>query len=230
MPLWHTSFIITSTLSECFLDNDEWFFSLFSSGHTNFVLASLENPASVSPYRVNTSYRRPAGGDSDHGYSTMTPHEDSEHASIPCLDPFSIGKDRFRPPNSLSKTPALPPPPHSSTRRSRSPTPPQTRLPSSVYSPIPEQTILPQRSSLVPEQTVLPTSATHIPERGSRNILANVTVHMVDSHWHITWHVLNMTLCQNMTFWTILITFISSHIHSFTSPKSSAHSIHIIIH
>ena len=157
---------------------------LLVSGHTNFVLASMENPASVSPYRVNTSYRRPAGGDSDHGYSTMTPHEDSEHASIPCLDPFNISKDRFRPPNSLSlsKTPVLPPPPQSSSRRSRSPTPPQTRL-SSLYTAIPEQTVLPR--SGVPGQTVLPrgsTVATIIPENGPHNILANVQVHMVDSH------------------------------------------------
>ena len=42
----------------------------------------LDNVAIVSPYRVNTGYRRPAGGDSDHGYSTAgysvstsTPHE-----------------------------------------------------------------------------------------------------------------------------------------------------------
>lgn len=42
----------------------------------------LDNVAIVSPYRVNTGYRRPAGGDSDHGYSTAgysystsTPHD-----------------------------------------------------------------------------------------------------------------------------------------------------------
>ncbi|KAL5022166.1 hypothetical protein ScPMuIL_001321 [Solemya velum] len=67
------------------------------AGHTNFVLATFDNPASISPYRVNTSYRRPAGGDSDHGYSTMTPHEDSEHASLPCLEPLIIGRDRYKP-------------------------------------------------------------------------------------------------------------------------------------
>lgn len=46
----------------------------------------------VSPYRVPTNYRRPPGGDSDHGYSTMTPHEDSELA--PYFEPLLIGKDR----------------------------------------------------------------------------------------------------------------------------------------
>ncbi|OAD54774.1 VWFA and cache domain-containing protein 1 [Eufriesea mexicana] len=32
----------------------------------------------ISPYKVSTNYRKPPGGDSDHGYSTMTPHDDSE--------------------------------------------------------------------------------------------------------------------------------------------------------
>lgn len=32
----------------------------------------------VSPYRMSSGYRRPPTGDSDHGYSTMTPHEDTE--------------------------------------------------------------------------------------------------------------------------------------------------------
>ncbi|KAK3089856.1 hypothetical protein FSP39_007106 [Pinctada imbricata] len=141
-----------------------------SSGHTNFVLATFENPASVSPYRVNTSYRRPAGGDSDHGYSTMTPHEDSEHASLPCLEPLIIGKDRYKPGSlSVVKTPGKLPPPPSSSRRSRSPTPPQTRYPG--YQPIPEQTVLPC-------QTVINTP---IPEV-INNVIAKVQVHMVDTH------------------------------------------------
>ncbi|KAL3869969.1 hypothetical protein ACJMK2_042589 [Sinanodonta woodiana] len=140
------------------------------AGHTNFVLATFDNPASVSPYRVNTSYRRPAGGDSDHGYSTMTPHEDSEHASLPCLEPLIIGKDRYKPTvYSMSRTPVLPPPPSTISRRSRSPTPPQTRL--SGYQPIPEQTTLPRQTFL----------NTPIPEN-SHNILANVQVHMVDTY------------------------------------------------
>ncbi|KAG5317114.1 CAHD1 protein, partial [Acromyrmex heyeri] len=47
-----------------------------------------DNVARISPYRVSTNYRRPPGGDSDHGYSTMTPHDDSEQqtfASEPLL-------------------------------------------------------------------------------------------------------------------------------------------------
>lgn len=38
--------------------------------------------APISPYRVSTNYRKPPGGDSDHGYSTMTPHDDSEQQTF----------------------------------------------------------------------------------------------------------------------------------------------------
>ncbi|KAL0107464.1 hypothetical protein PUN28_014649 [Cardiocondyla obscurior] len=41
-----------------------------------------DNVAPISPYRVSTNYRRPPGGDSDHGYSTMTPHDDSEQQTF----------------------------------------------------------------------------------------------------------------------------------------------------
>lgn len=142
---------------------------IFITGHTNFVLATFENPASISPYRVNTSYRRPAGGDSDHGYSTMTPHDDSEHASLPCLEPLIVSKDRYKPGiHSSTKTPSIPPPPSVASRRSRSPTPPQTTL--SGYQPIIEQ--------VDPSQTVIYTPTHDNPH----SILANVQVHMVDSH------------------------------------------------
>ncbi|XP_059470821.1 VWFA and cache domain-containing protein 1 [Neocloeon triangulifer] len=49
-----------------------------------------ELPSAISPYRVSTNYRRPPGGDSDHGYSTMTPHDDSEHT--PCAEPLLLAK------------------------------------------------------------------------------------------------------------------------------------------
>lgn len=142
-----------------------------TSGHTNIVLATFDNPAaSISPYRVNTTYRRPTGGDSDHGYSTMTPHEDSEQASTTCIEPLIIGRDRYRPNSSSAPktTPMLPPPP-AHNRRSRSPTPPQTQLPK--HATIPEQT-----ASLIPGQTTIPeTTSPH-------HVIANVQVHMVDSH------------------------------------------------
>ena len=92
----------------------------------------------MSPYKVNTSYQRPTPqlGESDHGYSTMTPHEtdNSENASITTSIRCGsiIGRDRYRPPG-LYKQPAssvdldgiamvmpvLPPPP--SNRRSNTP-------------------------------------------------------------------------------------------------------------
>ena len=138
-----------------------FYFYYAISGHTNFVLSTFENPASISPYRVNTSYRRPAGGDSDHGYSTMTPHEDSEHASLPCLEPLI--KERYKP-GSLSvvkNTPGKIPPPPSHYRRSRSPTPPK------YYQPIPEQTIIPPQTTIIEHPS---------------SVIANVQVHMVDTH------------------------------------------------
>ncbi|XP_064624547.1 VWFA and cache domain-containing protein 1-like isoform X2 [Lineus longissimus] len=140
------------------------------SGHTNIVLASFENAASISPYRVNTMYRRPTTGDSDHGYSTMTPHEDSEQASTTCIEPLIVGKDRYKPSAYISKAPAIPPPPSSGTRRSRSPTPPQTRLPT-------HHTVIPEQHAIGP-MTVLPESSHHNPH----HVIANVQVHMVDTH------------------------------------------------
>lgn len=50
------------------------------NSHDNKLLncEKIISEISPSPYRIATNYRRP-NGDSDHGYSTMTPHEDSEH-------------------------------------------------------------------------------------------------------------------------------------------------------
>ena len=157
------------------------------SGHANIVLATFENPASISPYRVNTSYRRPTGGESDHGYSTMTPHEDSEQASTTCLEPLIIGRDRYRPSSTnssvISKPGALPPPP-GINRWSRSPTPPQTQLlvmgglsPTTRTATIPETTVL-------GPQTVLPSDIGTVVGDGHspHSVIANVQVHMVDSH------------------------------------------------
>lgn len=44
--------------------------------------------AAVSPYRAPSVYRRPPNADSDHGYSTMTPHDDSENAGFTLADPL----------------------------------------------------------------------------------------------------------------------------------------------
>lgn len=59
------------------------------SGHQDKLLLANEPVAPVSPYRVLTGYRRPnAAGESDHGYSTMTPHDDSEHQAFALVEPF----------------------------------------------------------------------------------------------------------------------------------------------
>ncbi|XP_022243736.1 VWFA and cache domain-containing protein 1-like isoform X1 [Limulus polyphemus] len=73
-------------------DETEFNEDLHPVAHSNVVLQSFENAVPVSPYRANSAYRRPAGGESDHGYSTMTPHEDSEHMP-PYFEPLLIGKD-----------------------------------------------------------------------------------------------------------------------------------------
>ncbi|XP_013403576.1 VWFA and cache domain-containing protein 1-like [Lingula anatina] len=144
------------------------------TGHTNIVLATFDTPASISPYRVNPNYRRPpAGGDSDHGYSTMTPQDDSEQASMTCIEPLITNKDRINKYKAQqyigTRLPTIPPPPQSAHRRSRStsrsPTPAQqggTLLPDDICKPpVSEQTILPQDPHCV---------------------IAPVTVHMVDTH------------------------------------------------
>lgn len=144
------------------------------AGHTNIVLATFDNPASISPYRVSTNYRRPAGGDSDHGYSTMTPQEDSEQASTACLEPLIIGRDRYRPSSSsitkMSASGMLPPPP---SHRHSSPIPLATHLePQTQLEPHLQQTQLEPLTHL-PQQTIID---------GPHHIMAPVTVHMVDSH------------------------------------------------
>ncbi|XP_034936002.1 VWFA and cache domain-containing protein 1 [Chelonus insularis] len=51
-----------------------------SKNHLDSLLHESTPP--ISPYRVSSGYRRPPGGDSDHGYSTMTPHDDTEQQSF----------------------------------------------------------------------------------------------------------------------------------------------------
>ncbi|XP_013142701.1 PREDICTED: VWFA and cache domain-containing protein CG16868 [Papilio polytes] len=58
------------------------------------LLPAMEIEAPISPYRVITGYRRPhTAGDSDHGYSTMTPHEDSEATGFSVNDPIILSDD-----------------------------------------------------------------------------------------------------------------------------------------
>ncbi|CAG4966688.1 unnamed protein product [Colias eurytheme] len=58
------------------------------------LLPAMEIEAPISPYRVITGYRRPhTAGGSDHGYSTMTPHEDSEATGFSVNDPTVLSDD-----------------------------------------------------------------------------------------------------------------------------------------
>lgn len=47
--------------------------------------------SSDSPYRTNY-FRRLPNGESDHGYSTMTPHDDSDHACFALVEPLINNK------------------------------------------------------------------------------------------------------------------------------------------
>lgn len=58
------------------------------------LLPAMEIEAPISPYRVITGYRRAhTAGGSDHGYSTMTPHEDSEATAFSINDPIILSDD-----------------------------------------------------------------------------------------------------------------------------------------
>ena len=166
------------------------------AGHTNILLAAFDNhPANISPYRVNTAYRRPAVCDSDHGYSTMTPHDDSEHASMPCLDRRSVGKDHMKPPYSASCAPTSTPanvpllsPPPSSKSRSRSSTPPHTRPSNPTHPAIREQMCaVPEGDTALPGATLTGQAidsqdvSVAALSRQPHHIMASIQVHVVDS-------------------------------------------------
>lgn len=48
--------------------------------------------SSDSPYRSASYFRRLPNGESDHGYSTMTPHDDSDHACFTLVEPLINNK------------------------------------------------------------------------------------------------------------------------------------------
>lgn len=134
---------------------------------------------------MNTTYRRPTNAESDLGYSTMTPQDDSEQASTTCIEPLIIGRDRYRPSSSVGSKSGILPPPPPSCHKARSPSPPalsaQTKLLlAKDTTPIAENTqdIL-SASTLVPGHTVLPMTADLA---GPNKVVANVQVHMVDTH------------------------------------------------
>ncbi|KFB42960.1 hypothetical protein ZHAS_00010834 [Anopheles sinensis] len=63
--------------------------NLLMNGQHNANYMIIPNVA--SPYQMSADYRRPngagGGGSSDHGYSTMTHHEESEHLCLSNVDP-----------------------------------------------------------------------------------------------------------------------------------------------
>ena len=65
-------------------------------GHSNYGLHH-NSISVVSPYKMNPGYRRPrpAGTDSDHGYSTMTPGGDQDSEIMSCLG-SSINQPRIK--------------------------------------------------------------------------------------------------------------------------------------
>lgn len=63
-------------------------------GNHRDKLLQEEKPDPVSPYCVASNYRRAAAtADSDHGYSTMTPHDESEHLSLAPVEVDSLEDD-----------------------------------------------------------------------------------------------------------------------------------------
>ncbi|KNC33688.1 VWFA and cache domain-containing protein [Lucilia cuprina] len=66
---------------------------------------NLMNAADISPYHMSTgsSYRRPPNGESDHGYSTMTPHEDSsDHQCFTLAEPLLLNDKRHSKSDTMS--------------------------------------------------------------------------------------------------------------------------------
>ena len=144
----------------------------FFLGHTNIILSTFETTANVNPYYVNTSYRRPTNMESDYGYSTMTPQEDSEQASTSCVESFVMSRDRYRPSpaSRVSKSSSILPPPFSGSHRTRVDAIDWPLLEDNnigltmVDTPV-DQTYLPEQTMLLPHQ-----------------IVANVQVHTIDAH------------------------------------------------
>lgn len=141
-------------------DTSRYTSDFFVTGDVTGV--SLGAAATISPYRMNPGYRRPPGqaDSSDHGYSTMTPHDDSEN-----LNYIDLGGIAGLP--SLSATQMLDDPPSSSGWSPPSSPTPQDRGGSMSVEDEPSDyshTLLPSRKHMGPNIIVVP-----------------VIVHMVDT-------------------------------------------------
>lgn len=136
-------------------------------GYINIVLSTFDNPAKINPYFMNTSYRRPTNTESDLGYSSMTPRDDSEQASTACMESVVMGRDRYRPavpvvrpPTSGAPLTILPPPPVHSARKQKplveveTGTSANTSVLERDFGAEPMQTVIPDRMTLLPHQVV----------------------------------------------------------------------------
>ncbi|XP_028147697.1 VWFA and cache domain-containing protein 1 [Diabrotica virgifera virgifera] len=75
-------------------------------GNHRDKLIQEERPKVISPYCVAGTYRRTAGPtDSDHGYSTMTPHDESERMSLAPVEIESLDDDIFSDTTSVRTSP-----------------------------------------------------------------------------------------------------------------------------
>ncbi|XP_033103553.1 VWFA and cache domain-containing protein 1-like [Anneissia japonica] len=151
--------------------------------HANIVLAALDRPSPYHQRMRHHVWRHHHGGtpsESDHGYSTMTPHEDSEYHYVE-PEPLhhergyhgraEFSDDASSVSTSLIDPPLLNPPPRvSSERQSR-------RNKARSYHIVPSQDILEGQEKLIeplPGQTVLPSSS-------SSMFQVPVQVHHVDT-------------------------------------------------
>lgn len=117
---------------------------------------------------MNTSYRRPTITESDLGYSSMTPRDDSEQASTACMESVVMGRDRYRPavpvvrpPTSGALLTILPPPPPVHSTRKQKPlvevetnTSTNTSVLKRDFGAEPIQTVIPDHMTLLPHQVV----------------------------------------------------------------------------
>ncbi|XP_030559719.1 VWFA and cache domain-containing protein CG16868 [Drosophila novamexicana] len=141
----------------------------------------LMHAADISPYHMSSGssyYRRPPNGESDHGYSTMTPHEDSsDQQCFTLAEPLLLHDKRHSKSDTMSISTSI----SSPTNRQQSTTHPYlSNQPASKTERYkqqqqPQATPSPCRgAAAVYGQTTLPLDAE---EPRSHYILAPVTVH-----------------------------------------------------
>ncbi|XP_037946193.1 VWFA and cache domain-containing protein CG16868 [Teleopsis dalmanni] len=146
---------------------------------------NLINPANISPYHVSTgsSYRRPPNGESDHGYSTMTPHEDSsDHQCFTLAEPLLLNDNRHSKSDTMSISTSISSPTnrhnqqhnYNSSYHNQPTTSKDARY--NLTSPKKYYTNV-HSPARVYEQTVLPIHDNKNAPNGSHYILAPVTVH-----------------------------------------------------